>query len=134
MCDLLDSSFRFVVLLVVVVLVGPVGCVNPRGFCDSSDCTICVASPPLEIVQCLREIDSCLRLAGITLPVLVFLVSPVTSLAVRPAHPVVFVVRSLDSLSSDCLLIYGSMGLDSQLETVEIALARCCVLLGLFFV
>ena len=76
MCDLLDSSFRFVVLLVVVVLVGPVGCVNPRGFCDSSDCTICVASPPLEIVQCLREIDSCLRLAGITLPVLVFPVSP----------------------------------------------------------
>ena len=59
---------------------------------------------------------------------------PVTSLAVRPAHPVVFVVRSLDSLSSDCLLIYGSMGLDSQLETVEIAMARCCVLLGLFFV
>ena len=73
---MLDSSFRFVVLLVVVVLVGPVGCVNPRGFCDSSDCTICVASPPLEIVQCLREIDSCLRLAGITLPVLVFPVSP----------------------------------------------------------
>ena len=60
MCDLLDSSFRFVVLLVFVVLVGPVGCVNPWGFCDSSDCTICVASPPLEIVQCLREIDSCL--------------------------------------------------------------------------
>ena len=60
-----------------------------RGFCCSSGIVrFAIASPPLEIVQCLREIDSCL--AGITLPVLVVSRQLVSS----SAHPVVFVVRS----------------------------------------